>query len=169
MQQLLQGGDRRSIGRADEAVELVRLDTKQMPSLVDCLWDSDECVRMRAADALEKLSRENADWLQPYKDRLLSLFGETSQQELRWHLALMIPRLRLTHGECRRALGILQSYLEDRSSIVKTLAMQGLSDLAAQDRELQPLVTEIIRLLTRTGTGAMRARGRKLLRVLEKT
>ena len=123
---------------------------------------------MRAADAAEKASRSNPDLLQPHKRELLGLLGEAVQQELRWHLALMIPRLQLTAVERRRAAECLEVYLEDRSSIVKTFAMQGLADLARQDPGLQVEVREQIRTLTRTGTPAMKARGRKLLTELER-
>ena len=60
------------------------------------------------------------------------------------------------------------AYLGDRSSIVKTFAMQGLAGLAMQDPEMKPEVVEQIRVLTRTGTAAMKARGRKLLAELER-
>jgi hypothetical protein len=52
------------------------------------------------------------------------------------------------------------------SSIVKTFAMQGLSDLARQHVKLQPMVVDLIQSLTRTGTPAMHARGRILLQQL---
>ena len=123
---------------------------------------------MRAADVMEKVSRERAMLLAPYKAQLLSLLAEAAQQELRWHLAVTIPRLRLTASECRKAAEILKTYLEDGSSIVRTFAMQGLADLARQDAALLPCVTELIRALTRSGTPAMRARGRMLLKELEK-
>ena len=48
---------------------------------------------------------------------------ETNQKEMRWHLALMVPRLRLTASECRRAADLLLSDREDKSSIVKTFAL----------------------------------------------
>ena len=80
----------------------------------------------------------------------------------------MIPRLRLTATERRRAAERTEVYLDDRSSIVKTCAMQGLSDLAMQDATLKPgAMLDRIRTLTRTGTPAMKARGRKLLGKLE--
>ena len=50
---------------------------------------------------------------------------------------------------------------------MKTLAMQGLADLAKQDPQMKPGVVEQIRVLTRSGTAAMKARGRKLLPELE--
>lgn len=131
------------------------------------LWDFDPLVAMRAADALEKFTREKPDLLQRYKAQLLGLLAECTQQEVRWHLAAMVPRLRLSYPEIRRAAQTLQTYLQDTSSIVKTLAMQGLVDLTAQNASLRPEVTELIRSLTRSGTPAMRARGRHLLKQLE--
>jgi hypothetical protein len=161
---MLAGGDRRSIGRANEVADLVRLQPKKIAELVECLWDTDPCVSMRAADAAEKISRDQAALLQPYKSPLLGLLTDAAQQEVRWHLAVIIPRLRLTASERQRAVEHLQTYLEDRSSIVKTSAMQGLSDLASQDVSLRPMVLDLLRTLTRTGTPAMRARGRILLK-----
>jgi hypothetical protein len=79
---------------------------------------------------------------------------------------VILPRLQLTASECRR-VAILQSYLADKSSIVKTFAMQGLIDLTGQCASSRPTVIDLIRTLTRTGTPAMRARGRKLLQKLE--
>ncbi len=122
---------------------------------------------MRAADVAEKASRDAPDLLRTYKREMLGLAGETEQQEVRWHLAQMIPRLSLNAAERRRAHDALCAYLEDRGSIVRTLAMQGLADLALQDPALRSEVTERIRALTRTGTAAMKARGRKLLAALE--
>jgi hypothetical protein len=164
---MLMGGDRRSIGRADEVADLVGRQPKQVPQLIECLWDPDALVSMRAGDAAEKLSRDEAVLLQRFKEPLLGLMAEATQQEMRWHLAVIIPRLRLTHSECRRVSGILRKYLDDRSSIVRTCAMQGLADLISQDGSVRPMVVELIRSLSRTGTPAMRARGRILLRRLE--
>jgi hypothetical protein len=61
----------------------------------------------------------------------------------------------------------LQAWFEDGSSIVNTMVMQGLVDLANQDPSLPPDVLELLRILSRTGTPAMQARGRMLLLKLE--
>jgi hypothetical protein len=84
---------------------------------------------MRAADATEKVAREIPDLLRPYKKELLGLMAEAKEPELRWHLAVMVPRLPLNSKERQLATSVLSSYLEDRSSIVKTFALQGLADL----------------------------------------
>jgi hypothetical protein len=165
---MLGGGDRRSIGRANEVVELIQRNPIRIAELVKCLWDSDSLVAMRASDALEKISRVRAALLRRFKEDLLGLAAETTQQEVRWHLAVIIPRLRLTRLECDRFEEILHNYLGDRSSIVKTFAMQGLCDLIPQNPPMRERVTDLIRSLMRTGTAAMRARGRHLLQELER-
>lgn len=164
MRGMLRGGDRRSIGRADEVAAQVIGDPAQFPALLACFDDPDALIRMRAADAAEKVSRAIPGVLQRYKGALLDYLREAQQQELRWHLALMIPRLRMTSSERREVAECLEIYLGDRSSIVKTCAMQALAELADADLQLRAGIVETLRALTRTGTPAMRARGKKLLR-----
>ena len=160
---ILQGGDRRSLGQANRVVTLILSQPKRFPELLECLWCDDPVVRMRAADAAEKISAKRAELLHPFKAELLGLAGETSQQELRWHLALMIPRLPLTPAERKREIALLKEFLNDRSSIVKTCALQGLAELAQDNSEIRAEVVGIMEQASRTGTPAMKARARKLL------
>ena len=76
----------------------------------------------------------------------------------------MIPRLPLTQSERRRMADALQLYLEDRSSIVRTFALQALADISRNDAELRPRVREILEQSVVRGTAAMKARARKLLK-----
>jgi alpha-beta hydrolase superfamily lysophospholipase len=165
---LLEGGDRRTIGRSDQVAALVFEDPGLFPGLIAELWSEDPLVRMRAADAAEKVTRKKHELLQPYKKELLGLMTEARQQELRWHLAVMVPRLLLSARERRVAASFLDSYLKDRSSIVKTFALQGLADLALKDPGIRPAVLETLHEAARNGTPAMKARSRKLLARLER-
>jgi hypothetical protein len=165
---LLEGGDRQTIGLSDQVAAIVSRDPGLFPKLIGGLWSADPLVRMRAADATEKVTRSNREFLRPYKKKLLGLMTEAKEQELRWHLAVMVPRLLLNAKERQLAIALLKSYLEDRSSIVKTFALQGLADLAQDDPSIRPRVVEILRATTRDGTPAMKARSRKLLFHLER-
>jgi len=164
---LLKGSDRRSIGRSNEVARLVLREPGRFKELMQCLWHEDPVVRMRAADAAEKVSAAKPELLKPYKGELLGLLAETEQIELRWHLAQMVPRLTLAGTEGRRAAEALQLYLEDRSSIVRTFALQGLADLSGTDAGLRRRVRELLEESTCTGTAAMKARARKLLKKLK--
>jgi hypothetical protein len=124
---------------------------------------ADPLLRMRAADAVEKISARRPDLLRPYKKKLLREVAAIDQKEVRWHVAQMLPRLELTDAERRRAFRILVTYLGDPSSIVRAFAMQGLAELARQSPALLPAARRRIAELTLTGTPAMKARGRALL------
>jgi hypothetical protein len=58
----------------------------------------------------------------------------------------------------------LIGYLSDPSSIVRTCSMQALADLAEAHPRLRRQVDPLLEQLTRSGSPAMRSRGRKLLR-----
>jgi hypothetical protein len=162
----LEGTDRRSIGRANEVAALVLREPRRFPELIGYLWSDDGVMRMRAADAAEEISAQNPALLRRFKAELLGLLLEAEQKELRWHLAQMIPRLPLTKKERQRAAEGLRPYLKDTSSIVKTFALKGLTELAAVDRNLLPEIKELLEAAERAGTPAMRARARKLLKTL---
>ncbi|SRR5208283_5731241 len=164
---LLTGGDRRSIGRADQVAAIVSKNPALFPDLIAGLRNEDLLVRMRAADAAEKVSRTTPELLQPHKDELLALMAETQQQELQWHLAAMVPRLSLSAAERQSAASLLNRYLEAPSSIVKTSALQGLADLARGDPAIRDIAIKVLRKAGRNGTPAMKARSRKLLHRLE--
>jgi hypothetical protein len=160
----LTGGDRRSIGRSDNVAKRVHKQPELFAELIRGLRAADPLVRMRAADAAEKVSRTQPEVLRPFKAELLRLMDEVSEQELRWHLAQMVPRLLLTAKERIGVAATFRCYLKDRSSIVRTCALQALADLAAQDESLRPEVEARLKTATRSGTAAMKARSRRLLK-----
>jgi hypothetical protein len=123
----------------------------------------DALIRMRAADACEKVTRDYTEWLQPYKHALLDDVAALGQAEVRWHVAQMLPRLELTPLEQRRAVTILLGYLDDDSRIVKTCCMEALAAFARRNWRLQARVLPTMKRLTTTGSPAMRNRGRRLL------
>jgi hypothetical protein len=166
--QLLSGGDRRSIGKSNQVVAQILKRPDRFAELIECMWSDDAIVRMRAADAAEKISVQRPELLAPFKAELLGCADETTQAEMRWHMALMLPRLPLSAGERERATVRLREYLSDRSSIVKTFALQGLAELAMGDAARECEMMDLLQKVGRTGTPAMKARSRKLLPQLQK-
>jgi hypothetical protein len=159
----LRGGDRRSIGNVTGVVAAVRKRPDLFDDLVTGLFDEDPVVRMRAADAMEKISLENPRFLQPFKPELIRLARQTQQQELRWHTAQMIPRLKLTPKETETVTDIFFDYLNDKSKIVVTSAIQALSDLALKKGAASARMIRAIEKLIQTGSPAIQSRGKKLL------
>ena len=165
--QKLSGADRRSIGRADEVVPQVLGDPHLMDDIVSGLTVEDPVIRMRAADVMEKVSGVDGGLIQPYKSKLLKIAAQATQQEVCWHMAQVLPRLRLTASERKAVFDLLLGYLDHRSKIVKTFTMQALADLALTDPSLRQAVTGIIKACIRNGSPAMQSRGRKLLKGLQ--
>lgn len=161
--QSLSGGDRRSIGRANQAAAVVLGRPELLRVLFQGLESADPVLRMRCADALEKATVKRPELLLRHKRKLLKKLSQIEQQEVRWHVAPMLARLPLSGTEERSVVGILLGYTNDRSSIVKTMAMQALADLALRSPRLMSEVRRHIEELTAVGTPAMKARGRKLL------
>jgi hypothetical protein len=158
----LRGGDRRSIGKVNEVVSAVRKKPELFNDLVTGLFVDDPVVRMRAADAMEKISSDNPELLGPFKDKLLHLAKVTQQQELRWHLAQMIPRLKLGPKETAVATEVFFEYLNDKSKIVVTFAMQALAEFALKEPDISSRVIRVIEKLIQTGSPAIQSRGKKL-------
>lgn len=165
----LSGGDRRSTGRADRVVEAVERDPDLFGTVFDGMLLDDPVVSMRCADAAEKITRTSPELLEPYAQRLLDEVAELDQQEIRWHVALMLPRLSLTKANRRKALAYLLACLDDESRIVRSNAIEGLAGLAEQDGSLRPEVLDVIRERVRTDSPSVRARGRKMLARLERS
>jgi HEAT repeat protein len=164
----LSGGTKRSLGRTNQIVTEVLKDPRAFPHLIAGLSHDDPVIRMRAADAIEKITLQLPALLRPFKKELLRLAAASGaasvQQEVRWHLALLLPRLKLTPTEHALAVDILFTYLHDRSIIVKTHALQSLADLVSLDSSLKRRLLPILDATAGTGSAAQRARARKLLR-----
>jgi hypothetical protein len=98
----LSGGDLRSSGRANHIVARVAREPALFRQLFRGLSSRDRIVRMRAADAIEKITVDRPELLLPYKRDLLELAASSGEKEFRWHMALLLPRLKLRVSGRRR-------------------------------------------------------------------
>jgi hypothetical protein len=122
---------------------------------------------MRASDAVEKITAVHPQLLQSYKEKLINRVADVDQQEVRWHVAQMLPRLVLSGRERKTVVDILFGYLNDKSKIVKTFPLLALSDLAEQDERLRSRVVDVLEKFVRTGSPAVKSRCKKLLAKLK--
>ena len=159
---MLKEGDPRTLGRAREVQSLIS--PANVAQLIACWTDADPVVQMRAVNVTEKLSRQRIALFEPFKPLFIDLLDSATEKQIRWNLASIVPRLRLSRSEAHHVAEMLMKYLNDSSSIVKTLAIQGLWDLTRIDPGLRPEVLEILRMALATGTKAMQARSRNLLK-----
>ena len=160
---MLEGGTLRSIGRSEEVAAEVLANPLLFKYLIRGMQSPDPILRMRSADAAEKITKHNPILLAPHKKKILASIARINQQEVRWHSAQMMSRIEWNAKERGVLIALLEEYLRDRSSIVRISAMQALADLALKDKKLKSGVVKKLKELTGTGTPAMKARGKKLL------
>ena len=146
IREMLVPGKRLDAGHACEVAALLLKNPRKTGQVVECLWDEEPGVANRAADALERASCRRPQILTHWKDALLDRMLDASENKLRWNLALMISRTSLTETESRRAAAVLRSWLDDKSSIVKTSAMHGLAGLTRWDPSMLPEVLDMLRI-----------------------
>jgi hypothetical protein len=63
------------------------------------MLNDDPLIRMRSADAIEKFTLKHPEYLWPYIEKLIKQIAKCEQQEVRWHVAQMDPRLELNQEE----------------------------------------------------------------------
>jgi hypothetical protein len=152
----------------NEVVEEVLRDPKLFKVVFEGMMSGDPVIRMRSADAVEKITAEHPEYLKPYQAKLIQQVARIEQQEVRWHVAQMFPRLKVSSEERTAMVEILLDYLHDRSKIVKTFSMEALAALAEEEASIRSRVIALLGELTRTGSPAMKSRGRKLLQRLNR-
>ncbi len=162
----LTSGNRRSIEKANEVVWEVIENPALFDGVFNGMLSDNPLVRMRCADAVEKITSTHPEYLQPYKEKVIHQVATIKQQEVRWHVAQMLPRINLNQKERAIVFSILVEYLWDRSKIVKIFSMQALADLARTDKPSRKKVIPLLEELVKSGGLAMKSRGNKLLKEL---
>jgi hypothetical protein len=159
------GGKSNSLGRTNEVIELVLADRDRLPELYDCLFEDDAWLRMRAADALEKICRQHPDWLVPYVDRLLHDFASSTQPSILWHLAQILAQVELSEPQKRAAIAWLKTVLasKDVDWIVAANAMDTLVHFAVAGWLPVAQVVPLLRVQQGHKSAAVVKRATKLL------
>lgn len=139
-------GHANSLGRVDEVIEFVLHDKSRLDELYGCLFNEDAWVRMRAADALEKICRHHPGWLLPYIDRLQDELAASTQPSIQWHLAQIYSQVDLTPNQKRVAIHWLKQLLSTKE-IDWIVAANAMDALVQFTRDGSFSVAEVIPLL----------------------
>lgn len=143
---LTTGGKTNSLGEVTSVIAIVLEDKSRLTELYDCLFNQDAWVRMRAADAIEKICRAYPEWLTPYIDRFNENLADSTQPSILWHLAEMYGELELTDAQKSFAITWLKQQLssKDIDWIVASNAMgtlvQFVNDGSVSKAEALPLL-----------------------------
>ncbi|MCP4612500.1 MAG: hypothetical protein GY845_27695 [Planctomycetes bacterium] len=165
----LKGGDLRSIGKADEVARQIGNNPKLFDEIFQGIFATDPIIKMRAADAIEKVSQKYPQLLKKHKNKILNNLVNFEQQEVKWHIALMVSYLELTTIESEKVFVELSKWANnDKSKIVRVNSMQALADISMVKNNIKTKTVALIKEQMGTGTPSLMSRGRKLLKQLKK-
>lgn len=166
-EEMLSTGEPRSLGQTEEVVRLVLADRRRLDQLFELLFHSDEIVRMRAGDALEKVCRQQPEWMSPFKERLLTEVSRIAQPSVQWHLAQMLGEIEWSPAETPRVIRLLKKILAGSNDwIVTNLTLESLSVFARKNAKLHQELTEICTSHLNSPYKSIATRCRRILRQL---
>lgn len=160
----LAGGDLRSIGNANE----IATQTTSQPlfdDLFDLVFHKDRLIAMRAADAIEKITVTSPQYLKRHKNALLGLLLHGHNIEVKWHVALLVSRIKWTKTELKQAWDKLKEWAltTGESRIVRVNAIQALYNLLPQCNSLAPAeLLQLVETVSRENIPSVKARLKRL-------
>ena len=162
----LSGGDLRSDGLADE----VAAEVLKSPDLFDDLYaglsESDDVIRKRTADALEKISRQRPDLIAAHLPEVIDLSRSDQVPMVKMHLAMIFGHLALYE----ELIDILQSalfdLLEAESVFAKSWAIVSLCIIGRMYPQKSTRIVNRISQLQGDKSVAIRSRAGKALNIM---
>jgi len=153
--------------RTNKRSQAIILRIKDQPAfdeLFAFLFHHERPLVMRTADAIEKITRTRAEFLQPHKAHLFSLLKTSDHIELKWHIAQLLPRVTLLEKEREQVWNTLHYWAlnPNESKIVRVNALQGLYDLSLQHPELKEQFMHTLNGMEHEPIPSIQARIRKL-------
>lgn len=135
------------------------------------LFSTDRVVSMRAADAIEKITVRFPEYLYQHKKEFMILCQSDIQKELKWHLALMLPRFIYTKAEVGEVVSILHDWAADKtnSRIVRVNSLQALFELTRMHPDFAKSLDKLINELELENIPSLNARIKKLRLQLAET
>ncbi len=163
----LTGGDPRSLHGVDDVVESVIADPSRLPELIELVFTADQVVRMRAADALEKVARDQPRLLTSRVHELLDRSEGSTLASVQWHVAQIVGEVPLEPADRPRAIARLREYLDGSDDwIVINNSLTSLMALGHADSAVRPYLDAQIARFERSDRTAVAKRARLLRRTL---
>jgi len=168
LRDLLLGGDRRSIARSGQALELLRSRPERVAEVAALARDGDPLVSQRALDLLEKLAHDHPEWIEPHKRLFIGPLADSDRWEVRLQIVRALPLFRWKKAEQLRVREILRRDIRHPQKFVKAWALDSLATLAREDPTLRPLVLRHLASFERSRSKALAARARHVRERLQK-
>ena len=166
---LLAGGTRKTLDNVDLVIEKVGSNQELFDELFSGLTHKDDVIRIRATDAVEKLSRKNLDFLKGKNHKIYKLLNKDSHFEIKMSLAAILGYLNYTNKNLPTALNFLFDTLKTETN--KFVIVNCISSLVSITLKFNEFKTEVLSIIEEQmikGSPAIKARCRKELKRLDK-
>ncbi|MEO0972431.1 MAG: hypothetical protein AAFX85_04990 [Pseudomonadota bacterium] len=131
---------RNSLGRTEEAVELVLAQPERIEELYQCYFQPNEWVRLRASSAFKRIWRRQVTLFLPYLTRFVDDISLIDQPSVRWTFAQLCLDLDAHLSASQRVTCVqrLQGYLQSTDDwIVQNTTVETLGTWARRDESLR--------------------------------
>ncbi|MGW8224750.1 MAG: hypothetical protein ACWGOY_03415 [Anaerolineales bacterium] len=162
----LSGGDLRSDGLANEVAQFVLDNPNAFDDLYAGLFEEEDVVRGRAADAIEKVSRSRPDLLQGHLQELGSLARMERVPLVKMHLAMIFGHLAVYPELIEHLMTLLIELLDDDSVFARSWAMVSLCIIGRRYPQECQRILELIAPFGRDGSAAIRSKARNSMKLL---
>ena len=169
-EQLLNSGDLRGLDGVEMVVKMIDSQA-EFDILFTCLRSKNRLIVMRAADAIEKITRKRPQYLEKHKVDILQFCSIVQNKELKWHLAQLVTRIMMDNAEFRYVCSILEQWALDpnESKICRVNALQSLFELYSIHRKNPENLIKLMSKLEDEDIPSLNARIRHLKNKLVKT
>lgn len=130
LKEMLQKGDIRSDGLANDVVGIVFNNPLYFDELFDCLRDPEDSVRAHASDALEKILRKNKYLIIPKISIFLDFAREETLPIVKLHYSMITAYIYTEKAFLDDIIELLFQYLRDESIFVATWTISSLTIIA---------------------------------------
>jgi hypothetical protein len=162
---ILSEGDLRSLAHSASLLSQIK-DQQDFDQLFQIMVSDARLPAMRAADLIEKITRDYPHYLLSHQDDLRTLRNRPMHKELQWHIALLLPRIKYESKEFAEVWSLLKTWAADplHSRIVRVNALQALYELSLSDSVLLKKLKEILVQLEAENLPSINARIRQFRR-----
>lgn len=123
----------------EELLEVAAADPLIFDGVMRGVLHSDPCIRMQAAEIVEKITQVRPLFLTPYKRLLLKEVAAIEQVKVRQRVALLYGRVFWDEWDLKQVVALLGEWIENRKDeeIIKN-SLQSLHILAMQKEWISP-------------------------------
>jgi hypothetical protein len=151
---------------SNEAADFVLKNPELFDELFEGLSVSDDVVRGRTADALEKVSRVKPDLLIGRLPKLIQVAEEDHVPMVKMHLAMIFGHLAMYEERLSDLISTLLNLLDDRSVFTRSWAVVSLCIIGRKYPHERTQILARIAPIQRDQSIAMRTKARKAIDLL---